>query len=77
MKRRRKRNHKPRRDPATREACAEICRLAQILGRRCKASGVDTSKIPIVCEKVIESHYKLAEDGSYIRRYGGKKKRNG
>lgn len=69
----RKRTRKPRRNRKTIKVCAEIYRLAQILGRRCKASGVDTSKIPIVCEKVIESHYILADDGSYIRRYGGKK----
>jgi hypothetical protein len=74
MKRKRKRNRKPRRDPATREACAEICRLVQILGRMCRASGVDASKIPITCESVIESHYILDDDGSYIRRYGGRKK---
>jgi hypothetical protein len=69
-----RKKHKPRRDLATKEDCAEICRLAQILGNRCKASGIDASKIPITCKKVIESHYILADDGSYIRRYGGRKK---
>ena len=64
---------KPRRDLASQEACAEIYRLAQILGKRCRASGIDVSKIPITCGKVIESHYILADDGSYVRRYGGKK----
>lgn len=64
---------KPRRDLASKEACAEIYRLAQILGKRCRASGIDVSKIPITCKEVIESHYILADDGSYVRRYGGKK----
>lgn len=64
---------KPRRDLATIKACAEICRLTQILGKRCKANNIDVAKIPITCEKVIESHYILVDDGSYVRRYGGKK----
>ena len=68
---------KPRRDLATKEDCAEIYRLAQILGNRCKANNIDVSKIPITCKKVIKSHYILADDGSYVRRYGGKRKRNG
>ena len=67
---------KPRRDQASKEACAEIYRLAQILGKRCKASNIDASKIPITCEKIIQSHYILADDGSYIRRYGGIKRRS-
>jgi hypothetical protein len=68
-----KRKCKPRRDLASKEACAEIYRLVQILGKRCKASGIDASKIPITCKKIIQSHYVLAEDGIYIRKYGGKK----
>lgn len=69
-----RKKQKPRRDLASKEVCADIYRLAQILGKRCKASNIDASKIPITCKKVIESHYILADDGSYIRRYGGRKK---
>ena len=74
MKRKRKQKCKPRRNCKTIKACADIVQLVQILGNRCKASGIDVSEIPITCEKVIESHYILADDGSYIRRYGRRKK---
>ena len=73
-----RKKQKPRRDLASKEACAEIYRLAQILGKRCKASNIDASKIPVTCiKKVIDSHYILADDGSYIKKYGSKKKTNG
>lgn len=69
---------KPRRDQAFKEACADIVQLAQILGNRCEASGIDVSEIPITCKSVpAESHYVLTDKGIYVRRYGGKKKRNG
>jgi len=76
-KRKRKQKCKPRVSEAFKKACADLVQLAQILGKRCRANGIDVSKIPITCGKVIQSHYILNEDGVYIRKYGVKKKRNG
>jgi hypothetical protein len=63
-----RKKQKPRRNLASKEACLEILLLARLLKKRC-----DVSKVKITCKGVIESHYVLADDGTYINKYGGRK----
>ena len=64
-----RKKQKPRRNLASKETCLEILLLARLLKKRC-----DVSKVKITCKGVIESHYVLADDGTYINKYGGRKK---
>lgn len=67
-----RKKQKPRRNLASKETCLEILLLARLLKKRC-----DVSKVKITCKGVIESHYVLADDGTYINKYGGRKDHHG